>query len=172
MIACLSFEAEAAITGYWTFEQQDLAVAAQIGQQMFELDDPTSGNEQFGRTAQAPFVGVPNINGQQASFLKFPKTGPTGGYNVPHSAVPNGGGSGINQYTIIMDVLFPGQAAGAVADGPHRERGVLCGRAESRGCGRRDFLRDPCGEHVVPHRAGGRSDGAERRLLRGRGESV
>ena len=107
-----SVASHAAITGDWTFEQQDLFFSARIGQSMWELDVDTATDQQFGRTGQAPFASVPHIGGQQATFLKFPKTLPTGGYNVPHSAAPNGGGGGINQYTIIMDILFPAASSG------------------------------------------------------------
>jgi hypothetical protein len=112
LACCLAIVSHGAITGYWTYEQQDLFFSARIGQIMWELDSETANTQAFGRTGQAPFATVPHINGQQATFLKFPKTPPTGGYNVPHSAAPNGGGSGINQYTIIMDVLFPAASSG------------------------------------------------------------
>jgi hypothetical protein len=112
LICSLALASHGAITGYWTYESQDLFFSARIGQIMWELDSETANTEAFGRTGQAPFAAVPHINGQQATFLKFPKTSPTGGYNVPHSAAPNGGGAGINQYTIIMDVLFPAASSG------------------------------------------------------------
>jgi hypothetical protein len=112
LLCGLTITSHAAITGYWTYEQQDLFFATRIGQIMWELDADTANNERFGRTGEAPFASVPHINGQQGTFLMFPKTTPTGGYNVPHSAAPNGGGAGVNQYTIIMDVLFPTASSG------------------------------------------------------------
>jgi hypothetical protein len=103
---------DAAITGYWTYEQQDLFLSARIGQPMLWLDDETLVSHEFGRSGEGQFANIPNINGQQVAFLKFPKTGPTGGFYVPHSAAPNGGGGFINRYTIIMDVLFPADSSG------------------------------------------------------------
>src|SRR5688572_4853844 len=49
------------------------------------------------------------INGQDAEVAHFSR----GTYlEVPHGMPPNGGGLYVNQYTLIMDVMFPDRTAG------------------------------------------------------------
>ena len=95
--------AEGAITGQWNFDTSDLS--ADIGQPISIWDSDTQTGTAFGTTTG---LGIPNIGGQEAKVMKFPKTvAGISGYFVPTGAVANGGGSLVNQYTIIMDVLFP-----------------------------------------------------------------
>jgi hypothetical protein len=95
-----------AITGQWDFNTD---LAATIGLPITPLDTETEAGTAFGTTTS---FGIPNIAGQEARVLKFPKTPEFGGYSVPVGAAPNGGGALVNQYTIIMDVLFPADAHG------------------------------------------------------------
>src|SRR6266542_4418170 len=108
----LAGSAKGEITGHWSFEAQDLFLSAKIGQPMLELDLDTSINEMFGTTGEAAFASVPKIGGQAVPVLKFPKTGATGGYYLPPNAQPNGGGANINQYTLLLDILFPSSSSG------------------------------------------------------------
>ena len=44
--------------------------------------------------------------------MSFPATTPTQGYVMTHGIAPNGGGSYVNQYTLIMDIMFPAASSG------------------------------------------------------------
>ena len=107
-----SITGHAAITGQWGFADGDLFLSPIIGLPMDFLDSDTSFDTEFGTTGMGNFADVPDINDEEAKPLKYPATSVTGGYVVPHGAEPNGGGSSINQYTIIMDVLFPAASSG------------------------------------------------------------
>ncbi|MEW6158528.1 MAG: hypothetical protein AB1813_13930 [Verrucomicrobiota bacterium] len=103
LLLLTSLHSKAAITGQWDFNNGNLA--ATIGQDITYLDAETSANTRFGTTTA---LGIPDIDGQVASVMKFPKTAAElGGYYVPHGANANGGGFYLNRYTVIMDVLFP-----------------------------------------------------------------
>jgi hypothetical protein len=98
----LTFSAQATITGQWDFKAGNYE--ATIGQPMFPLDTPTANGTQFGSTAT---FGISPIGGVPTNVMRFPKAPDQfGGYGVPISASANGGGSYVNQYTVIMDVLF------------------------------------------------------------------
>ena len=102
----LTANASAAITGQWDFESGDLS--ATIGSALTYRGTTASGT-QFGTTAA---FGITNINNQPARIMKFPATTPTQGYTMTHGAAANGGGSRVNQFTLIMDVLFPATSSG------------------------------------------------------------
>lgn len=96
------WEAHPAITGQWNFDGD---LSAQVGQPISILDPATEAETAFGTTTS---FGIPDIGGQPAQVMKFPKTLDSfGGYAVPTGAVGNGGGALVNRYTVMMDVLFP-----------------------------------------------------------------
>src|SRR5688500_2646831 len=99
--ALIAAPAGAAITGQWDFNTD---LSATIGQPISYLDAETEAADAFGTTTS---FGIADIASQPAAVLKFPQTLPFAGYAVPVGAAGNGGGSLVNQYTIIMDVLFP-----------------------------------------------------------------
>ncbi len=99
-----SFHAQGSITGQWDFETGDLS--ATLGSPMQYRGD-TASQTQFGTTAS---FGIASINGEAGRVMRFPATSPTQGYILPHGAAPNGGGSKVNQYTLIMDVLLSGSS--------------------------------------------------------------
>ena len=108
-VASLSFAASSngAITGQWDFNTD---LSATIGQPIYVLDSETDAAKAFGTTTS---FGIPGIGGQEARVMKFPKTpAEFGGFGVQPSAVGNGGGFGVNQYTVIMDVFFPTNSSG------------------------------------------------------------
>ena len=76
----------AAITGQWDFETSDLSATTALG--------------------------IANINGEVGRVMRFPACSSSQGYVLPHGAAPNGGGSKVNQYTLILDVLFPATSTG------------------------------------------------------------
>src|SRR4051812_40339538 len=106
-LACSA--SRAAITGQWDFKNGDLS--ATIGQPLGYLDSDTQTGTKFGTTAS---FGIPGISGQAVKVMQFPATtSPSGGYDVPTGAAANGGGSQVNEWTVIMDVYYPPKSAGA-----------------------------------------------------------
>lgn len=105
----------APITGQWDFDAGNLA--ATIGRDLEYYDDSVQTNTFFGTTTS---FGITDIAGQPANVMKFtptsgnsgrlgsnPDTNAWGGYKMFHGAAANGGGTNINQYTLIFDVLYP-----------------------------------------------------------------
>lgn len=107
LLAAFTSVAFAATTNVyeWTFDGGTLAPSIGNGSLMF-ADSTTATVTTFGTTGGA----VPDIGGQSASFMHVPVFNEQGnGYWLTLSNTgPNGGGSYINQYTLIMDVLVPG----------------------------------------------------------------
>jgi hypothetical protein len=98
----LTLSARATITGQWDFKTGNYS--ATIGQPMFPLDTPTANGTQFGSTTT---FGISSIGGVPTNVMQFPKAPDGfGGYSVPVGASANGGGNYVNQYTVILDVLF------------------------------------------------------------------
>jgi hypothetical protein len=89
----------------WTFNSGDLSTSLGNGSMTY-ADAETAGLTTFGTTGG----GVPNINGQSASFVHVPVMPNLGnGYLLTlNDTGPNGGGSYVNQYTVIIDFLSPG----------------------------------------------------------------
>ena len=88
------------VTGQWDFDQGDLR--ATVGAPL----------EYRGNTATATTFSQVNINGQPAKVMSFPAATATQGYVMPHGALPNGGGTYVNRYTLITDVMFPTESDG------------------------------------------------------------
>jgi len=90
----------------WTFDGGTLAAALGTGVMSY-AGPATEGLTGFGVTDGGT---VPHIAGQPARYMAVPAfQDKTDGYllTLPDLA-PNGGGSFVNQYTVIMDVLVPG----------------------------------------------------------------
>ena len=90
----------------WTFDSGTLAAALGTGVMSF-AGPATEGQTGFGLTDG---VSVPHMDGQPARYMAVPAFQDKGdGYllTLPDLA-PNGGGSFVNQYTVLMDVLVPG----------------------------------------------------------------
>lgn len=107
LLAGYSFCARAEITGQWNFDDQNNPLAAAIGQDLRFFDGPdgdTAAQTQFAITAD---LGIPDIGETPAPVMAFPKTLPTMGYELPHGMAANGGGFLANQWTLIMDLLYP-----------------------------------------------------------------
>jgi hypothetical protein len=108
------------VTGQWDFNSGSLA--ATCGRDLEYYDISVQTNTFFGTTTS---FGISDIAGQPAKVMKFtPPSGnsrtpplasnganPTfdawGGYKMFHGAAPSGGGTNVNQYTLIYDVLYP-----------------------------------------------------------------
>jgi hypothetical protein len=79
-----------------------------LGRGVLEYADSQSASlASFGTTDG---VTVPHIGGQPATFMRVPAfTALANGYNLTLTdSGPNGGGAYLNQYSIIFDVLSPG----------------------------------------------------------------
>src|ERR1044071_10252219 len=101
-------------TGHWDFEQGDLR--ATLGTDLEYGDAPGEtamrDHTSFGTTTS---FGIPDIGGQPAKVLKYTRDDFTGidtdknprGYLAQHGMAPNGGGTKVNQFTMIVDLLIP-----------------------------------------------------------------
>jgi hypothetical protein len=103
------------VTGQWDFEAGDLA--ATVGQPLVYFDGPdglTAAGTQFGTTAE--FDGVADIGGEAARIMRVPGDLDRNiGYVMTHGIAPNGGGTLVNQYTLIMDIWVAPEGPGAAA---------------------------------------------------------
>jgi hypothetical protein len=90
--------------GQWDFNSGNLAATAGSTQgDLAYADTDTQTGTAFGTTTS---LGIPDINGTPANVMRFPAATNTMGYNML-SPGPNGGGSFVNEYTIIFDLLYP-----------------------------------------------------------------
>lgn len=90
----------AAVTGQWDFNSGNLS--ATVGTALAFRGD----------TAAATTFTTATIGGQTAHVMSFPATTPSQGYIMTHGIAPNGGGTDVNQYTLILDVMFPAASSG------------------------------------------------------------
>ncbi|MBX3746496.1 MAG: hypothetical protein KF833_14405 [Verrucomicrobiae bacterium] len=103
-----------AVKGYWNFSQGNLA--AVIGRDLQYIDASLASRYAFGTTAA---LGIPAIDGQPARVLHIPYTPGEPrevfskiGLRMQHTITPNGGGQKVNQWTLIMDVLWGPEGQG------------------------------------------------------------
>jgi hypothetical protein len=92
--------------GQWDFDQGNLNQTAGADLGPITFTGPMVSNlTHFGTTGS---FGIPDIAGSSASVIKFPGSivTPPDGFLMP-TPPGNGGGSLVNQYTIIYDVLWP-----------------------------------------------------------------
>jgi len=94
---------QAAVTGQWDFNSSNLV--ATIGTDLADFD----GN---GSTLAATTFSTATIAGGTAVVMGFPACANTQGYVVTHGIAPNGGGGYVNQYTLIMDIMYPAASSG------------------------------------------------------------
>jgi YVTN family beta-propeller protein/autotransporter-associated beta strand protein len=88
------------VTGQWDFSHGDLR--ATVGSDLEYLGDTTN---------LTSFPSM-NINGQTAPVMAFGSNSISEGFYMRHGAKPNGGGHFVNQYTLIMDLMFPASSTG------------------------------------------------------------
>jgi YVTN family beta-propeller protein/autotransporter-associated beta strand protein len=86
---------ELAVTGQWDFSSGDLR--------------PTVGREleYVGNSANLIEYPEVQIQGRPVRVMYFGAMGPGQGLYARHGVRPNGGGHLVNQYTIVMDVMYP-----------------------------------------------------------------
>jgi peptide methionine sulfoxide reductase MsrB len=95
------------VTGQWDFDQGDLR--ASVGQALEYGDTNMVTQTSFGSTTS---FGIPDIGGQVAKVLKYTRTenppdNYVAGYAMHHGISPNGGGTLVNRWTLIADMLIP-----------------------------------------------------------------
>jgi autotransporter-associated beta strand protein/YVTN family beta-propeller protein len=91
---------ELAVTGQWDFDRGDLR--ATVGADL----------EYVGDTATLTTFPAMSINGQFTQVMGFGSNSIRQGFFMRHGAAPNGGGHFVNQYTLLMDVMFPAASSG------------------------------------------------------------
>jgi hypothetical protein len=98
--------ASAAVSGQWDFDNGNLNASA--GGKALEYADGVGADTQkatsFGTTTS---FGIPNIGGTEARVMKFGTNTIPAGFSMPAPATGNGGGGQVNQWTLLLDVLFP-----------------------------------------------------------------
>jgi len=116
-------------SGQWDFNAGNLT--ATVGQPLTYVDGPggaTDLGDAFGTTTA---LGIPDIGGAPAQVMRFPASTNSGmGYNMPTPATSNGGGTFVNDWTIIMDLLFTGSSHGAWRGLMDTDAGVISADAE------------------------------------------
>jgi len=106
--ALLPQAVQGALIGQWDFNSGTLA--GTVGTAIAYADGPgatTQAGTSFGTTTA---LGVPDIGGTAANIMKFPAAVAPAGYAVTIGGASNGGGTLINQWTLIVDVLFPAES--------------------------------------------------------------
>src|SRR5512135_1705220 len=102
LVLGLSVSVRATVTGEWDFNSSNYTATAGLDlvPQGIAVTDTA-----FGTTTS---LGVPDIGGSVAQVMKFPMM-PTSadGYEMFPNAPANGSTADVNQYTLIMDILFP-----------------------------------------------------------------
>ena len=83
------------VTGQWDFDSGDLR--ATVGAELEYLADTAT---------ITTFPGM-TIIGHPAQVMGFGSNAINQGYYVRHGAKPNGGGQFVNQYTLLLDVMYP-----------------------------------------------------------------
>ncbi|MCD8534777.1 MAG: hypothetical protein LR011_08310 [Verrucomicrobia bacterium] len=101
---------QAEITGHWDFNGN---LSATIGQDLEWAYFGGNTGTQFATTSE---LGISNIAGEDVVVLKFPDTTDSsdfGGITVSHGAQPATDSDFlVNEYTVIMDILFPSESDG------------------------------------------------------------
>ncbi len=105
------------VTGQWDFNFADLG--ASVGKALTYLDGAeglTATGTKFGVTGVEDFADVPNIGETPAQVMYVPGDLDRNiGYVMEHLIAPNGGGTRVNQYTLILDVLVGSAGPGAAS---------------------------------------------------------
>jgi len=108
---------QSTVTGQWDFDFADLSPT--VGKALSYLDGAagvTAAGTRYGVTGEGDFVDVPGIDGQPAKVMYVPGDLDRNiGYVMEHLIPPNGGGTLVNQYTLIMDVMIGTTGPGAAS---------------------------------------------------------
>ena len=107
LVCLISLRAE--ITGQWDFESDLLATVGNDLEYFDGPDGPTEQETKFGTTAT---FGIPVIDGSVASVMKTAKNSSSMGYLLRPDLPGNGGGDLANQWSLVMDLLYPVESSG------------------------------------------------------------
>ena len=87
------------VLGQWDFNTNNLSLA-------------TAGAPlQFTGDLQVTFV-TNQINGLDAGVMRFPAATPQQSILATFNSIANGGGTNLNQYTVLMDIMWPSESEG------------------------------------------------------------
>jgi hypothetical protein len=98
LILGLGLPSRAAVTGQWDFNSSNFT--ATVGTDLVD----------FGVTPTT--FTTATIGGGTAVVMNFPAADVSQGYIMTHGIIPNGGGFYVNQYTLIMDIMYPTASSG------------------------------------------------------------
>lgn len=102
------------VAGQWDFEAGNLN--ATVGQALTYFTPAAQAGTKFGTTGVGDLADVPSIGGTAAKVMEVPGDVTRDiGYVMTHGIAPNGGGTRVNQYTLIMDVLVDTSGPGAAS---------------------------------------------------------
>jgi hypothetical protein len=90
------------ISGQWDFNAGNLA--ASYGSPLAYFDINVQGDTSFGTTTS---LGITDIAGQPANVMYWNPVSVGRGYYLTNGIAPNGGGTNVNQYTLIYDIYLP-----------------------------------------------------------------
>jgi hypothetical protein len=103
---------QAAITGQWDFNTAANPLAATTGAPL-EYFDGSGGDTELGtQTGTTTALALPDIGGLPASVMVFPKCTPLMGYYIVPGIPANGPSGKAENYTILMDILWPAASTG------------------------------------------------------------
>jgi hypothetical protein len=103
------------VTGQWDFLDSDLRASIGVDLTCFDPDGSglTRSLTRFGTTTD---LGVPDLDGQPVKIMEVPgDLDRRIGYVMTHGIPPNGGGTRVNQYTLIMDIMVDTEGAFAAS---------------------------------------------------------
>ncbi len=92
--------------GQWDFSNSNLVqtAGANLGDMTY-IDGPTGTTSNLTVFGSTTNLGIPNIGGIPAQVMEFPAGSFPMGYYMP-TPPANGGGSLVNEYTFVVDVLY------------------------------------------------------------------
>lgn len=88
-----------AVLGQWDFNTNNLSLAT------------TGAPLQFTGGLEGTFV-TNQINGLDAGVMRFPAASPQQSILATFNPIANGGGTNLNQYTVLMDIMWPSESEG------------------------------------------------------------
>ncbi|MBE7487606.1 hypothetical protein HS121_05025 [bacterium] len=89
------------VSGLWDFDNGNLL--ADTGNDLVYRGN-AGAQTQFGTTTS---FGIPDINGVPANVMSFGAYPPADGIEMYPAIAANGGGMSVNQYSLVLDLLYP-----------------------------------------------------------------
>ncbi len=96
------------VIGQWDFNNTNLVQSAGSTLGDLQYADGAGGATSLGTVfGSTTALGIPGINGTPAVVMGFPAATNGMGYQMPPPPTANGGGSEVNEWTLLLDVLYP-----------------------------------------------------------------